>query len=89
MSNDVWRPSKRQLETLADCVAARLDTAQTAALLGVDETMFLAWTKRLAAGAAWEQQHASALLAAPVKIATRAEQECWRRSVSISALRPI
>jgi hypothetical protein len=51
--------------------------------------MFLAWTKRLAAGAAWEQQHASALLAAPVKIATRAEQECWRRSVSISALRPI
>jgi hypothetical protein len=46
-----WRPSKRQLETLAECSAARLDTARTASLLGISEPVFLAWTKRLAAGA--------------------------------------
>jgi hypothetical protein len=34
---DFWRPSKRQLEALADCVAAGLDTARTARVLGVSE----------------------------------------------------
>jgi hypothetical protein len=57
--------------------------------LGIDEATFLAWTKRLAAGAVREQQHAAAILAAPVTIATRAEQELWRRAVSIVALRPV
>jgi hypothetical protein len=54
-----WRPSKRQLETLADCVAAGFDTARVAMLLGIDEATFIAWTKRLAAGAAYEAQMAA------------------------------
>jgi hypothetical protein len=66
---DFWRPSKRQLETLADCVAALLDTARTAALLGVDETMFVAWTKRLASAAAEEERLLAAFLARPRGVA--------------------
>jgi len=56
LSIDVWRPSKRQLEVLADCAAARLDTARTARLLGVSEPVFAAWTKRLAAASAEEER---------------------------------
>jgi hypothetical protein len=52
MSSDYWRPSKRQLEVLAECSIARLDTARTAQLLGVSEEVFAAWTKRLAAAVA-------------------------------------
>jgi hypothetical protein len=89
LSINVWRPSKRQLEVIAECAIARIDTARTAKLLGIDETVFVSWSKRLAAGAAWEQQHVAALLAAPVTLPTRAEQEVWRRGVSIAALRPI
>jgi hypothetical protein len=63
---DFWRPSKRQLETLADCVAARLDTARTARVLGVSEPAFVAWTKRLAAGARLEVELLSQVPAAPV-----------------------
>jgi hypothetical protein len=57
LSIDVWRPSKRQLETLADC--AGLDTARTAKLLGVSEPTFMAWTKRLAAAVAEEEREAA------------------------------
>jgi hypothetical protein len=69
MSIDSWRPSKRQLETLADCVAARLDAARTARLLGVDETMFIAWTKRLALAVAEEERAMAAFLARPRGVA--------------------
>jgi hypothetical protein len=65
VSNDVWRPSKRQLETLADCACAGLDTARTARLLGVSEPVFAAWTKRLAAAAAEEARREAAFLARP------------------------
>jgi hypothetical protein len=37
MSSDARRPTRQQLETLADCVAAELDTARTARVLGVSE----------------------------------------------------
>jgi hypothetical protein len=60
-----WRPSKRQLETLADCAAARLDTARTARVLGVDETVFAAWARRLSAAAAEEQRREAEFLARP------------------------
>jgi hypothetical protein len=63
LSIDVWRPSKRQLEVLAECAIARIDTARTAKLLGVDETMFVAWTKRLAAASAEEEYREAAFLA--------------------------
>jgi hypothetical protein len=53
---DFWRPSKRQLETLADCACAGLDAARTARLLGVSEPTFMAWTKRLAAASAEEER---------------------------------
>jgi hypothetical protein len=66
---DFWRPTKRQLETLADCVAARLDTARTARLLGVSETMFVAWTRRLAAASAEEERAMAAFLARPRAVA--------------------
>jgi hypothetical protein len=57
------RPSKRQLETLADCAAARLDTARTARVLGVDETMFAAWTKRLTTASAEEARREAEFMA--------------------------
>jgi hypothetical protein len=66
---DFWRPSKRQLETLADCVAARLDTARTARVLGVSEPAFVAWTKRLEAGIAEAQRREAAFLARPRGVA--------------------
>jgi hypothetical protein len=69
VSIDAWRPSKRQLETLADCVAARLDTARVAQLLGVDETMFVVWLARLAAAAAEEEWREAEFLARPCYIA--------------------
>jgi hypothetical protein len=47
-----WRPSPQQIELLADCACAGLDAARTARLLGVDEAVFVAWTKRLGAAAA-------------------------------------
>jgi hypothetical protein len=65
LSSDVWRPSKRQLEALADCVAARLDRARTARVLGVDEPAFIAWTKRLAAAVAEEERREAEFLARP------------------------
>jgi hypothetical protein len=61
-----WRPSKRQLETLADCICARLDTTRTARVLGIDEPAFVAWTRRLAAGARLEVELLSQVPAAPV-----------------------
>jgi hypothetical protein len=64
MSNS-WRPSKRQLEVIAECAIARLDTARTARLLGIDETMFAAWTKRLAAAVAEEERREAAFFARP------------------------
>jgi hypothetical protein len=63
---DIWRPSKRQLEVIAECAIARIDTARTAKLLGVDEPMFAAWTKRLAAGARLEVELLAQVRAAPV-----------------------
>jgi hypothetical protein len=60
--NGHWRPSKRQVELLADCVAAGLDTARTARVLGVDETMFVTWTKRLAAAVAEEERREAEFL---------------------------
>jgi hypothetical protein len=62
---DFWRPTKRQLETLADCVAARLDTARTARVLGVSEPAFVAWTKRLAAASAEEELREAEFCARP------------------------
>jgi hypothetical protein len=62
---DFWRPSKRQLEVIAECAIARIDTARTAKLLGIDETMFAAWTKRLAAAVAEEERREAAFLARP------------------------
>jgi hypothetical protein len=53
---DFWRPSKRQLEVIAECAIARIDTARTAKLLGIDETMFVAWSKRLATASAEEER---------------------------------
>jgi hypothetical protein len=38
-------------------------------VLGVDETMFVAWTKRLAAGVAEEERREAAFLARPRSIA--------------------
>jgi hypothetical protein len=58
-------PTKRQPETLADCVAARLDTAKTARVLGVDETLFVSWTKRLALAVAEEERREAAFFARP------------------------
>jgi hypothetical protein len=63
LSIDVWRPSKRQLEVLADCAAARLDTARTARLLGVSEPVFAAWTKRLAEASAEEERREAEFMA--------------------------
>jgi hypothetical protein len=60
---DFWRPSKRQLEVLADCACAGLDTARTARVLGVDETVFVAWSKRLAAAVAEEERREAEFLA--------------------------
>jgi hypothetical protein len=60
-----WRPSKRQVEVIADCVAARLDTARTARLLGIDEPVFAAWVKRLAAAVAEEGRREAEFLARP------------------------
>jgi hypothetical protein len=65
VSIDAWRPSKRQLETIAECAAARIDAARTARLLGVSEPTFMAWTKRLAAGVAEEERLVAAFLARP------------------------
>jgi hypothetical protein len=65
MSIDAWRPSKRQLEVLAECSIARLDTARTARLLGVSEPVFAAWTKRLAAAVAEEELREAEFLARP------------------------
>jgi hypothetical protein len=59
---DFWRPSKRQLDVIAECAIARLDTARTARVLGVDETMFAAWSKRLAAAAAEEERREAEFL---------------------------
>jgi hypothetical protein len=88
---DFWRPSKRQLETLADCVAARLDTARTARLLGVSEPVFVSWTKRLAAAVAEEERREAEFLARPVEAPalTTAELRVARAAVSVTALRPI
>jgi hypothetical protein len=63
--NGHWRPSKQQLETLAECSIARLDTARTARLLGVSEPVFVAWTKRLAAAVVEEERAMAAFLARP------------------------
>jgi hypothetical protein len=62
---DFWRPSKRQLEVIAECSIARLDTARTARLLGVDETVFVAWSKRLAEAVAEEERREAEFLARP------------------------
>jgi hypothetical protein len=62
---DFWRPSKRQLEMLAECSIARLPAARTARLLGVSEPVFAAWTKRLAAAAAEEERLLAEFLARP------------------------
>jgi hypothetical protein len=62
---DFWRPSKCQLEVIAECSIARLDTARTARLLGVDETVFVAWSKRLAEAVAEEERAMAAFLARP------------------------
>jgi DNA-binding transcriptional regulator YdaS (Cro superfamily) len=66
---DFWRPSKRQLETLAECACARLDTARTARLLGVSEPVFVAWVKRLAAASAEEERAIAAFPARPRRVA--------------------
>ena len=60
-----WRPSKRQVETIAECTAAGLDAARTAALLGVSEPAFVAWTKRLALAVAEEERREAAFFARP------------------------
>jgi hypothetical protein len=65
LGSDAWRPSKRQLETLADCVAARLGTARTARVLGIDETVFVAWSERLAEASAEEERREAAFFARP------------------------
>ena len=41
-----WRPSKRQVELLVDCLTARLGTAEPAQQLGVSEPEFVAWAAR-------------------------------------------
>jgi hypothetical protein len=69
MSNDAWRPSKRQLEVLAECATAGLDTARTARLLGVSEAVFVAWSKRLAEASAEEERAMAAFLARPRGVA--------------------
>jgi hypothetical protein len=69
MSIDAWRPSKRQLEVLAECSIARLDTARTARLLGIDEPVFVAWAKRLAEASAEEERAMAAFLARPRGVA--------------------
>jgi hypothetical protein len=43
-----FRPTIRQLETIAECIAARVSPAQTAAVLGIAEGDFVAWGRRLA-----------------------------------------
>lgn len=84
---DFWRPSKRQLETLADCVAARLNTARTVRLLGIDEPTFMAWTKRLAKGAVFEQRMVAEFMAAP---SVPGDPKQWRAAnVPLARLRPI
>jgi hypothetical protein len=60
---DFWRPSKRQLETLAECACARLDTARTARLLGVSEPVFVAWSKKLAEASAEEARREAEFMA--------------------------
>jgi hypothetical protein len=64
--NGHWRPSKRQLEVLADCACAGLDAARTAALLGIDEPTFAAWARRLAAGARLDDEMLATGPARPV-----------------------
>jgi hypothetical protein len=64
-----WRPSKRQLEVLAECSIARMDTARTARLLGIDEPVFVAWSKRLAAAAAEEERREAEFCARPRGVA--------------------
>jgi hypothetical protein len=58
-----WKPSRRQLEVLADCMCAGLDTTRTARQLGVDEAEFVAWAKRMAAGIAEVKRREAALQA--------------------------
>jgi hypothetical protein len=58
-----WRPTKRQVEIVAECAIARIDTARTAKLLGIDEPMFVSWAQRLAAAAAVEERREAAFLA--------------------------
>jgi hypothetical protein len=65
VSSDAWRPTKRQLEVIAECSIARLDTARTARVLGVDETVFVAWSKRLAEASAEEERREAVFLARP------------------------
>jgi hypothetical protein len=64
-----WRPTKRQLEVIAECSIARLDTARTASILGIDEATFLAWTKRLALAVAEEERAMAAFVARPGRVA--------------------
>jgi hypothetical protein len=49
-----------------DCACAGLDAARTARLLGVSEPEFVAWTKRLEAGARLEVDLLAQVPAAPV-----------------------
>ena len=44
----LFKPSTRQLETIAECVAARMSPVATAAALGIPESDFVAWGRRLA-----------------------------------------
>jgi hypothetical protein len=64
---DFWRPTKRQVETIAECAIARLDAARTARLLGVSEPTFMAWTKRLALAVAEEERREAEFLARPAE----------------------
>jgi hypothetical protein len=64
--NGAWKPTKQQIALLADCATARLDTAKTSALLGIDEVVLIAWRKRLEAGAIWEQRMEAEEIARPV-----------------------
>jgi hypothetical protein len=44
-----WTPTKPQLELLAEHAIARTPPAKVAAILGIDEATFEAWSARLAA----------------------------------------
>jgi hypothetical protein len=87
--SESWRPSKRQLELLADCACAGLDASRTAALLGVSALTFLAWTKRLSMASAEEERREAEEIARPATLPTRAEQERWRRAVLPAALQAL